>query len=62
MSTKKREVIWGGWIMGADHADLEARVLVPLPLMRHTPLQAASPHDQVDGTTGDYAVQVGASR
>jgi hypothetical protein len=59
MSTKKREVIWGGRIMGADHADLEARVLVPLPLM---PLQAASPHDQVDGTTGDYAVQVGASR
>ena len=46
---------------GARYADLEVRAVVPMPLMRHTPLQAARPHDQVDATAGDYAVQMGAS-
>jgi hypothetical protein len=41
--------------------DLEVRTVVPMPVLRHTPLQAACSHDQVDRAAEDYAVQVGAS-
>jgi len=33
-----------------------------MPVLRHLPLQAAGPHDQVDRAAVDYAVQTGASR
>ena len=42
--------------------DLETRGVVPMPLVRHPPLQAAGPHDQVDRTPRDYTLQVGASQ
>jgi hypothetical protein len=29
--------------------------VVPMPILRHAPLQAARLHDQVDGAAGDYA-------
>jgi hypothetical protein len=33
-----------------------------MPFMPQGPLCAAGPHDQADRTTGDHAIQVGASR
>jgi len=46
----------------ARHADLEAGAVVPMPLMRYPPLQAAGSADQVDRAAGNHALQVGASR
>ena len=45
----------GCYPQGAGYADLEAGAFVPMPVLRHAPLQAAGPHDQVDQATGDYA-------
>ena len=47
----------------ADRAEAEAwsvrmevGAVVPMPVMRHAPLQAARPYDQGDRAAGDHAV------
>ena len=37
-------------------ADLEARAVVEMPLMRHASFQATGADDQVDRAAGDYAL------
>jgi len=57
----KGEPAVGCYLQGARYADLKARGVLPMPVLWHTPLQAARLHDQVDRAAGGYAVQVGAS-
>jgi hypothetical protein len=45
-------------LQAAQHPDLEAGAVVPMPVLWRAPLQATCPHDQVDRTAGDYAIQV----
>src|SRR5688572_29969812 len=37
----------------ARYAYLEAGAVISVPVLRHTSIQAACPHDQADGTAGD---------
>jgi len=63
MSTKKREVIFGGRIMGAKIRAEHARELA-MKAERdadRAPLRPTGSHDQVDRDAGDRAVPVGAS-
>jgi hypothetical protein len=65
MSTKSRQTIYGGRIIGADinakAAREETGSVAEMPVVPEGALCTAGAYDPADGAQGDHAVSVGAS-